>query len=211
MKTYSGALLSLTLLAFMMLNVNAVQADDLRWKTILGIKESGDVVGVGTPGAGTGAITGGAPWETLGGAAVVDLNNGKVKFKVKGLILAVGSVFELGGQDFTTPPAGFSGLPIGTPAGITSVKGTLVCNVTGAQGPNSVWVDTPVTTLDAEGNAHFRGTFGSRIPSQCSTNPTLDDAFLIRIGSGPFEGAFIAFGAVPVLSSCRGMDDGAPC
>ena len=210
-KHYAGSLLSLVLLAFMMLNVDAAQANDLRWKTILGIKESGDVVGVGTPGPGTGAISGGAPWETLSGSARVDLNSGKVKFEVKGLILAVGSVFELGGQDFTTPPAGFSGLPIGTPAGITSVKGTLVCNVTGAQGSDSVWVDTPLTTLDAQGNAYFRGSFSSKIPAQCSTNPTLDDAFLIRIGSGAFEGAWIAFGAVPVLSSCHDKDQGAPC
>jgi hypothetical protein len=169
---------------------NSAAAQQLRWQTVLGIKESGDVVGVGT-----GAIGGGAPWETQGGSVKVNLSNGKVKFDVDGLILAVGSVFELAGSDFTTPPAGFSGLPIGTPAGIKSVKGTLVCNVMGDQGANSVFVDTPVTTLDARGNANFNGSFSS-IPSECSTNAALDDAFLIRIGSGAFESAWIAFGAV---------------
>jgi hypothetical protein len=192
-------------------NADSALAEELHWKTVIGIKESGDVVGVGTPHPGIGSISGGAPWQTLGGSAKVDLNTGDVKFAVKGLILAVGSVFELAGSDFPTPPKGFSGLPIGTPAGITSVKGTLVCNVTGAQGGPSVWVDTPVTTLDAQGNAHFRGKFSGPIPSDCSTNPNLDDAFLIRIGSGAFEGAWIAFGAVPSTSSCQDGENEGKC
>jgi len=191
-KRYASTVVSLMgLCGFMAINANSAAAQKVRWQTILGIKESGDVVGVGT-----GAISGGAPWETLGGSVKVNLNTGKVKFEVDGLILAVGSVFELGGTDFTTPPAGFSGLPIGTPAGITAVKGTLVCNVTGDQGPNSVSVDTPVVTLDAQGNANFSGNFTSAIPSDCSHNIAFDDAFLIRIGSGGFENAWIAFGAV---------------
>jgi hypothetical protein len=176
---------------------SATTTELLQWRTIFGIKESGDVVGVGTPGPGTGAITGGAPWETLGGSATVDLSNGNVDFEVEGLILAVGTDFVSGGS-FVTPPV--SGLPIGTPAGITEVEGTLVCNVTGAGGP-SVWVDTPVTSLNAQGNAHFSGSFSSSIPSDCSTNPTLNDAFLIRIGSGEFEGAWIAFGGIPSVIS----------
>jgi hypothetical protein len=201
-KRYASAVASLLVLfALMGINANSARAQELRWKTVMGIKESGDVVGVGSPGTGSGAISGGAPWETLGGSVHVNLNNGRVNFDVKGLILAVGSVFELGGADFKTPPAGFSGLPIGTPAGITAVKGTLVCNVTGDQGTSSVWVDTPVTTLDAHGDAHFRGSFSSSIPPDCSTNTALDDAFLIRIGSGSFAGAWIAFGAVPTGSS----------
>lgn len=196
-KHYRNALAPVIALGgFMVMSASSASGQVLQWQTILGIKQSGDVVGVGTPGAGTGAISGGAPWETLGGFAKVNLNNGHVKFDVDGLILAVGSVFELGGSDFSTPPTGFSGLPIGTPAGITDVKGTLVCNVMGDQGSSSVWVDTPVTTLDAQGNAHFKGSFTSSIPSQCSTNSALDDAFLIRIGSGNFAGAWIAFGAV---------------
>jgi hypothetical protein len=185
----------LTLCAFILINAQPADAQELRWKTVMGIKESGDVVGVGTAGPGTGEISGGAPWETLGGSVDVNLKKGSVNFDVKGLILAVGSVFELGGTDFSPPFA--SGLPIGTPAGITSVKGTLVCNVTGDQSPGaSVWVDTPTTPLDAQGNAHFSGSFSGSIPPDCSTNTAFDDAFLIRIGSGPFTDFFIAFGAV---------------
>jgi hypothetical protein len=191
-KHYALAVGSLVAVAaFLGITPDSVAAQELHWKTVMGIKESGDVVGVGT-----GAITGGAPWETLGGRVEVNLDNGKVKFDVKGLILAIGTLFEEGGTDFETPPTSFSGLPIGTPAGITSVMGTLVCNVTGGQGPNSVSVDTPVTTLDTQGNAHFRGRFSGSVPSDCSTNAALDDAFLIRIGSGQFAGAWIAFGAV---------------
>lgn len=173
-----------------MVFANDAVAQELQWQTILGIKESGDVVGVGS-----GAITGGAPWETLGGAAKVNLNNGRVNFEVQGLILAIGALFESAGTDFSPSPSA-SGLPIGTPAGITAVKGTLVCNVTGDQGANSISIDTPITTLDAQGNAHFHGTFTSSIPPECSTNSAVDDAFLIRIGSGEFAGAWIAFGAV---------------
>jgi hypothetical protein len=196
-KRYASAVAALMgLCGSMVFSANSAWCQVLQWQTILGIKESGDVVGVGTSGVNSGAISGGAPWETLGGFAKVNLNNGRVKFDVDGLILAVGSVFELGGNDFSTPPSGSSGLPIGTPAAITSVKGTLVCNVSGDQGGPSVWVDTPVTTLDAQGNAFFKGSFTSTIPSACSTNSALDDAFLIRIGSGLFAGAWIAFGAV---------------
>ncbi|MBV8362084.1 MAG: hypothetical protein JO189_29750 [Deltaproteobacteria bacterium] len=190
-KRYGSIAASLLVLsAFIGINANSAAGQELRWKTIMGIKESGDVVGKGT-----GAITGGAPWETLGGSADLNLRTGEVNFDVQGLILAVGALFESGGTDFSPSP-GASGLPIGTPAGLTAVKGTLVCNVTGDQGPNSVSVDTPVTTLDAQGNAHFLGSFSSKIPSKCRTNAALDDAFLIRIGSGSFAGRWIAFGAV---------------
>jgi hypothetical protein len=164
-------------------------AQELRWKTVMGIKESGDVVGVGS-----GAVTGGAPWETLGGSVEVNLSTGHVNFEVKGLILAVGSVFEYQGSDFSTPL--FSGVPIGTPGPVTQVKGTLVCDVDGsANGGNSALVDTPATTLDAQGNAHFSGSFTSSPPAVCSSEK--DDAFLIRIvePSG-FANAWIAFGAV---------------
>jgi hypothetical protein len=188
LKRYAAAVASLMVLSGLM-GINSAAAQVLKWKTVIGIKESGDVVGVGS-----GAISGGAPWETLGGSVKVNLNSGSVKFDVDGLILAVGTVFELGATDFSTPL--LSGLPIGTPAGIAEVKGTLVCNVTGDQGANSVSVDTPVVPLDAQGNANFNGSFSSGIPSVCSTNAAFDDAFLIRIGSGAFANAWIAFGAV---------------
>jgi hypothetical protein len=99
----------------MVISANSAWGQVLRWQTIAGIQVLGDVVGVGTPEVGSGAITGGAPWNTLGGFAKVNLNNGRVKFDVNGLILAVGSASQVG----------LSGLPIGTPAGVTAVKGTL--------------------------------------------------------------------------------------
>jgi hypothetical protein len=190
-KRYGSVVAALLALpVFIGINTNSAAGQELRWKTIMGIKESGDIVGVGT-----GKVSGGAPWETLGGSVDVNLKTREVNFDVQGLILAIGALFESGGTDFSPSPEA-SGLPIGTPAGLTAVKGTLVCNVTGDQGPNSISVDTPVTTLDAQGNAHFLGSFSSSIPSQCSKHTAFDDAFLIRVGSGSFAGAWIAFGAV---------------
>jgi hypothetical protein len=156
--------------------VAAAQA--LRWKTILGITQTGDIVG-----GGTGQVVGGAPWATAGGSVNVNLKNGNVTFDVKGLILAVGSV----------PSLGIFGVPIGSPGPVTQVKGTLVCDVEGA---NSIDIDTPATTLDAQGNAHFSGTFTSALSPLCSNGS--DDAFLIRIVEpSNFANAWIAFGAVP--------------
>jgi hypothetical protein len=175
------------LCVFVGMHASVAGAEELRWKTVMGVKQTGDQVGVHS-----GALFGGAPWETLGGSADVNLKNGNVSFDVKGLILAVGSAFDTESDVHL----GLTGLPIGTTGGITAVNGTLVCNVTGDQGPNSDSVDTPVTPLDAQGNAHFSGSFSGSVPSDCSTNTAFDDAFLIRIGSGPFAGTWIAFGAV---------------
>jgi hypothetical protein len=75
-------------------------AQELQWQTIIGIKQSGDVVGVGV-----GKIMGGAPWETLSGSADVNLSTGSVQFDVQGLILAIGALFESGGTD-CSPLAG---------------------------------------------------------------------------------------------------------
>ncbi len=82
----------------------AVRADgggnSVRWRTIIGIIQAGNVVG---------GIGGGMePWSTLGGHAYVDLADGAVDFEVRGLVLAGGD-------------------SIGTPATVTQVKGTLVC------------------------------------------------------------------------------------
>jgi hypothetical protein len=181
-KCYGRVAASLLVLsAFIEINANSAAAQELRWKTVMGIKQTGDQVGVGT-----GAVFGGAPWETTGGSVNVDLNNGKVTFKVTGLILSIGSV----------PSLGITGVPIGTPGPVTRVKGTLVCDVDGtANNGNSVDVDTPATTLDAQGNAQFCGRFVSRLPPVCSSEN--DNAFLIRIVEpSTFAGAWIAFGAV---------------
>jgi len=155
-------------------------AQELRWRTVIGIRQAGDRVGVGS-----GQVTGAAPWATTGGSVDVDLNNGQVNFNVKGLVLAVGSV-----------PPSFFGLPIGTPGPVSQVKGTLVCDVDGtANFGNSVLIDTPATPLNQQGNAHFAGSFVSSLPSLCSSEN--DDAFLIRIVEpSSFAGRWIAFGAV---------------
>jgi hypothetical protein len=58
-------------------------ADTVRWRTIIGIIQAGNLVGnIGG---------GGQPWSTLGGRARVDLASGRVDFEVEGLVLAVGN------------------------------------------------------------------------------------------------------------------------
>ncbi len=171
----------LVLGVFVAMNANIAAAQELRWKTVKGIQQTGDVVGVGS-----GKATGGAPWVTSGGSVDVNLDTGHVNFGVKGLVLAVGSI----------PSLALLGVPIGTPGPVTQVKGTLVCDVDGtANSGNSVLVDTPATGLDSEGNAHFSGSFTSSLPSVCSSEN--DNAFLIRIVQpAGFANAWIAFGAV---------------
>jgi len=78
-------------------------AQTIKWRTVIGIIQAGNVV-AGIPG-------GGQPWSTLGGEASVNLSTGRVDFEVRGLVLAGGNT-------------------IGTPDGIDKVKGTVVC-VTG--------------------------------------------------------------------------------
>src|SRR5262247_4080770 len=80
------------------------EAQTVKWRTIIGIIQAGNVV-LTIPG-------GGQPWSTLGGEASVNLSTGRLEFEVRGLVLAGGN-------------------SIGTPDAITQVKGTLVC-VTGA-------------------------------------------------------------------------------
>jgi len=92
-----------TLLALMIAAPAA--ADSVRWRTIIGIIQAGNVVG---------NITGGGqPWSTLGGRARVDLAAGQVSFEVEGLVLAGGNT-------------------IGTPGAVNLVKGTVLCDPGGA-------------------------------------------------------------------------------
>jgi len=133
----------------------------VRWETIIGIIQAVNVV--------AGVAGGGQPWSTLGGNASVNLDNGKVDFEVRGLVLAGGNA-------------------IGTPATITQVKGTLVCDTNGSAG-GPVLVDTPLVTLSEEGDARFHGSVGA-LPAACTAEP--DMAFLVRIGAG----RWIANGAV---------------
>ena len=137
------------------------------WEDIIGIIQAGNTVG-----SGTGKVTGpGQPWSTKQGSARVDLKKGMVKFHVQGLVLAGGN-------------------SIGTPDGVTEVKGTLVCDTNGsAGGGNSVLVDTDLVPLDDQGDAHFDGDVGD-LPPACLTEP--DIAFLIRTSGG----AWLANGSV---------------
>ena len=159
MKVWIGRILAST---FVFVGHHALADDDhasLHWREIIGIIQAGNVVG-GIPG-------GGQPWSTLGGRASVNLNSGRVAFRVDGLVLAGGNA-------------------IGTPDAITSVQGTLVCDPGGA---DQAVVNTPFVPLSALGDAEFHGDVGS-LPDVCSTATTV--AFLIRIPAG----RWIANGAV---------------
>jgi hypothetical protein len=141
---------------------------ELEWKQIVGIILPGNIVG-----SGTGKVTGGGlPWHTSGGHAEVNLTTGALRFDVDGLVFAGGNA-------------------IGTPGGVTSVKGTLVCDTTGV---NSTVVDTPLVTLSAQGSAAFRGSLGT-LPVACTSQPNV--AFLIRTGGG----AWLASGMVRVTET----------
>lgn len=169
------------------LSTGTAQAQGVEWEQIVGIVQTGDVVGSGPTqaGSGLGSALGAAPWVTTGGRAKVNLGNGDVEFEVKGLVLAVGG------------SGAFTGLPIGATAGVTPVKGTLVCDLNGsAGGGNSTLVDTPAVDLNAQGGAKFIGNVGP-LPGACVNEP--DIAFLVRIvGPAAFVGRWIAFGAVPI-------------
>ena len=94
----------------------------------------------------------------------VNFTQGIVTFVVEGLVLVGGNAS-------------------GTPDGVTSVKGTLVCDP-GAT--DQVVIDTPTVPLSSQGNAEFSGHFEGAPPATCS-NPL----FLIRAGN-----VWIATGAV---------------
>jgi hypothetical protein len=139
-------------------NASAQSDDVIRWQSIIGIIQANSVVGTGS-----GAVTGApGPWSTRGGHVKIDLSSGKVNFDVDGLVLA-------------------SGNSIGTPGAVTQVKGTLVCDTDGsATGQNSVLVDTPLVSLDEQGEARFNGTV--TLPVVCANQP--DIAFLVRTAGG---------------------------
>jgi hypothetical protein len=156
----------LAVAAFVALSAGYARADDatLKWQTIIGIIQAGNVV------AGIGG--GGQPWSTLGGNAHVNLGNGRVEFRVDGLVLAGGNA-------------------IGTRAAIANVKGTLVCNPGAA---NQAIVDTPSVPLDELGDARFEGDFATPLPADCTSGTTF--AFLVRIAAAAPGDRWIANGAV---------------
>jgi hypothetical protein len=144
---------------------------EVEWRQIVGIIAPGNTVGSGT-GKATG---GGTPWTTSRGNAEVNLTTGDLRFNVEGLVLAGGN-------------------SIGTPDGVTTVKGTLVCDTTGVNSPNSVLVDSSLVPLDAQGDAKFKGNLGI-LPAACTSQPNI--AFLIRTASG----GWIASGMVRVTET----------
>ena len=110
--------------------VSSAKADSVRWRTVVGIVQAGNVVG--------GIAGGGMPWTTLGGRARVDLAKGQLDFDVQGLVLAGGNA-------------------IGTPGTVNQVKGTLVC---GAGTAAQVILDTTPVSLSPQGDADFSGPIG---------------------------------------------------
>ena len=110
-RLFSASVASLFMLLGLTLSAVHAQAQEIKWERIVGAQVFGDVVGVGTD-----KVAVAAPWTTTDGMAKVDLASGKVKFKVRGLVLAVGSA----------PADSLFGLGIGTTATVTEVKGTLV-------------------------------------------------------------------------------------
>ena len=133
------------------------------WHRIVGV-----ITAPGTSNTVAGINSGGLPWITTSGTATVNLTSGAVTFDVVGLVLVGGNAS-------------------GTPDGVTSVKGTLVCDPGAA---DQVIIDTPAVPLSTLGNAAFGGSFESALPATC-TNPL----FLIRVAPA---GLWIATGAVRI-------------
>ena len=134
-----GKVLAAAAIALLTLSIaSPANADSVRWRTIVGILQAGNVVG--------GISGGGQPWTTLGGRARVDLDKSRLDFDVQGLVLA-------------------GGASIGTPAAINQVKGTLVCGATPTTA--AAILDTVSVPLGPQGDADFSGPIGP-IPSTCN-------------------------------------------
>jgi hypothetical protein len=100
--TRKNVLMAATASALLMATIASPAAgESVRWRTVVGIVQAGNVVG-NIPG-------GGQPWITLSGHASVDLSSSQVEFEVRGLVLAGGNT-------------------IGTPGATNQVKGTLICD-----------------------------------------------------------------------------------
>jgi hypothetical protein len=168
----TGAVLAVSL-AWVLAAGSAAEAQIIRWQQIIGIMEAGNDVG-----SGAGLVDGGGqPWSTTvtfkRDGASLNLANGNVTFRVKGLVLAGGN-------------------GVGTIGGVAQVRGTFVCDTDGSAGAgDSVLVDTPLVPLSSRGDAQFQGNVGP-VPAACASEP--DIAFLIRTPGG----AWIANGAVRI-------------
>ncbi len=132
------------------------------------------------------------PWVAKKGKAKVNLDTGRIRFKVEGLVLAGSPLLP------PFPPGTCCAALIGTTGIVAMVKGTLVCNAT--DGGASVTVDTPAVPLSSEGDARFKGHVGDEPGfSVCASEPD-DIAFLIRIAEtsvpSPIVDRWNAHGAV---------------
>ena len=113
------------------------------------------------------------PWTTRGGSAQINLTTGEGSFDVEGL------VFNGSNNSGGTGP-------------VSSIVGTLVCNVGSPAGTVETAIDTPATSLSSEGNAEL--SFRINVPSACN-NPL----FLIRVASG----RWLATGTKPTSASSK--------
>ena len=125
-------------------------AADVNWKSIVGVISAPSVNNpVGNVASGT------FPWSVRAGEAHVDLETGRTRFEVHGLVI--------NGQIFS-----------GTPGPVQTVTGTLVCN---AGDTTEAELDTSDVPLDDQGDARFSGMING-IPAACA-NPL----FLVRIAT----------------------------
>lgn len=159
------------------------------WRSIVGIVVPESIVGRRAPPPSGGcdigvtcAVGAPAPWTATGGHAEVNLDNGKLTFTVRGLVVA---------DDFNL-------VNIGTPNVVTKVKGTLVCNDT--EPGFAELVDTEAVRLSTAGDATFSGH--GNLPASCTAEPE-DIVFVIRIADvSAFEeviDTWNAFGAARVI------------
>jgi hypothetical protein len=125
---------------FVSMVASPAAAQAVRWHTIVGIVQAGNVV--------AGITGGGQPWTTTGGHARVNLATGEMEFEVHGLVLAGGN-------------------SIGTPGAVDKVMGTLVCVL--ASSTPSVVISSTSMPLSLQGDAFFYGNVGV-IPTSCSSS-----------------------------------------
>ena len=160
---------ALRLTLFLALSAGAFAQSNqvVRWNRIVGLITAPAIdnpVGV----APNQIHSGGGPWTTRAGSAHVNLVTGEGSFEVEGLVLNGGNAS-------------------GTPGGVNSVMGTLVCNAGTA---SQAVADTAATDLSAAGNAEL--SFRLTVPAGCAK-----PLFLIRV---PGAGKWIATGTVPTFT-----------
>jgi hypothetical protein len=158
------------LLVFVCAGAFAQNSTVIRWRGIEGVVTA---PAVDNP---VGQIHSGAgPWTTQSGNARINVATGEGSFEVEGLVLNGGNAS-------------------GTPGAVTTVVGTFVCNAGSPAGSVESFIDTPVASLSATGDAEL--SFKVNLPATCN-NPV----FLIRV---PSAGRWIASGTKPSTSSQSG-------